>query len=160
MNLETSVGAARNLHATWSLIAGRRCRMPAEGTHIPTAARNTTPHASRLALHRPSQDLADVEKRAQAAETRHQELSAKLPEATAPLLRQISALQDASSAQVGRGLGGSDCDACSSLCIVSSQLICCLYVAGQLSSLTDVLLLACAPATVARPRHGLLLSAA
>lgn len=46
------------------------------------------------------QDLADVERRAQAAETRHQELSAKLPEATAPLLRQISALQDASSAQV------------------------------------------------------------
>lgn len=45
------------------------------------------------------QDLADVERRAQAAETRHQELSAKLPEATAPLLRQISALQDASSAQ-------------------------------------------------------------
>jgi hypothetical protein len=46
------------------------------------------------------QDLADVERRAQAAETRHQELSAKLPETTAPLLRQISALQDASSAQV------------------------------------------------------------
>jgi hypothetical protein len=52
------------------------------------------------------QDLADVEKRAQAAENRHQELSAKLPEATAPLLRQISALQDASSAQVGRNPTG------------------------------------------------------
>lgn len=46
------------------------------------------------------QDMSDVERRAQAAELRHQELSAKLPEATAPLLRQISALQDASSAQV------------------------------------------------------------
>jgi hypothetical protein len=48
----------------------------------------------------PLQDLGDVERRAQAAEIRHQELSAKLPEATAPLLRQISSLQDASSAQV------------------------------------------------------------
>jgi hypothetical protein len=46
------------------------------------------------------QDLGDVERRAQAAEIRHQELSAKLPEATTPLLRQISSLQDASSAQV------------------------------------------------------------
>lgn len=41
-----------------------------------------------------------MERRAQAAEVRHQELSAKLPEATAPLLRQISALQDAGAAQV------------------------------------------------------------
>lgn len=54
-----------------------------------------------LCAHCAVQDLADVERRAQAAETRHQELSAKLPETTAPLLRQISALQDASSAQVG-----------------------------------------------------------
>jgi hypothetical protein len=46
------------------------------------------------------QDLSDLERRAQAAELRHQELSAKLPEATRPLLRQISALQDASTAQV------------------------------------------------------------
>jgi hypothetical protein len=48
------------------------------------------------------QDLSDLERRAQAAELRHQELSAKLPEATRPLLRQISALQDASTAQVRR----------------------------------------------------------
>jgi hypothetical protein len=54
-----------------------------------------------MCVHCALQDLADVERRAQAAETRHQELSAKLPETTAPLLRQISALQDASSAQVG-----------------------------------------------------------
>jgi hypothetical protein len=46
------------------------------------------------------QDLCDLERRAQAAELRHQELSARLPEATRPLLRQISALQDASTAQV------------------------------------------------------------
>jgi hypothetical protein len=46
------------------------------------------------------QDLSDLERRAQATELRHQELSAKLPEATRPLLRQISALQDASTAQV------------------------------------------------------------
>jgi len=49
------------------------------------------------------QDLADMERRAQAAEWRHQELTEKLPEATAPLLRQITALQDASSTQVSRG---------------------------------------------------------
>lgn len=54
---------------------------------------------ARLAWHL-LQDISDVERRAQAAELRHQELSAKLPEATAPLLRQISALQDASAAQV------------------------------------------------------------
>jgi hypothetical protein len=46
-----------------------------------------------------AQELADLERRAQAAELRHQDLSEKLPEATAPLLRQISALQDASAAQ-------------------------------------------------------------
>lgn len=46
------------------------------------------------------QELSDLERRAQAAVLRHQELSAKLPEATAPLLRQITALQDAAAAQV------------------------------------------------------------
>jgi hypothetical protein len=39
------------------------------------------------------QDLADSERRCQASELRHQELSAKLPEATRPLLRQIEAMQ-------------------------------------------------------------------
>jgi hypothetical protein len=39
------------------------------------------------------QDLVDLERRSQAAELRHQELSAKLPEAARPLLRQIEAMQ-------------------------------------------------------------------
>lgn len=38
-------------------------------------------------------DLADLERRCQAAELRHQELAAKMPEATRPLLRQIEAMQ-------------------------------------------------------------------
>jgi hypothetical protein len=45
------------------------------------------------------QDIADLERRCQAAELRHQELSSKLPEATRPLLRQIEAMQAASEAQ-------------------------------------------------------------
>ena len=61
-----------------------------------------------------------MERRAQAAEVRHQELSAKLPEATAPLLRQISALQDASSAQVCFLEGGGAWASCGPvLCMVA-----------------------------------------
>lgn len=44
-------------------------------------------------MHCLMQDLADLERRAQGAELRHQELAAKLPDATRPLLRQIEAMQ-------------------------------------------------------------------
>lgn len=44
-------------------------------------------------------DLADLERRCQAAEVRHQDLAAKMPEATRPLLRQIEAMQAAAEAQ-------------------------------------------------------------
>ena len=37
--------------------------------------------------------MTDMERRCQAAELRHQELTSKLPEATRPLLRQIEAMQ-------------------------------------------------------------------
>ena len=39
-------------------------------------------------------DQAEAERRCQAAEARHEELAARLPEATRPLLRQIQAIQD------------------------------------------------------------------
>lgn len=45
------------------------------------------------------QDLADLEKRCQAAELRHQDLAAKLPDTARPLLRQIEAMQAAAEAQ-------------------------------------------------------------
>lgn len=51
-------------------------------------------------------DLADLERRCQAAEQRHQELSVKLPDAARPLLRQIEAMQASASAQVWGGRGG------------------------------------------------------
>ena len=39
------------------------------------------------------QDMTDLERRCHAAELRHQELTAKLPETARPLLRQIEAMQ-------------------------------------------------------------------
>lgn len=39
------------------------------------------------------QDVVDLERRCQAAELRHQELTSKLPEATRPLLKQIESMQ-------------------------------------------------------------------
>ncbi len=48
-----------------------------------------------------TQDIADLERRCHGAETRHQELTAKLPDATRPLLRQIEAMQAAADAQAG-----------------------------------------------------------
>ena len=44
-------------------------------------------------------EVADMERRSQEAEVRHEELSAKLPEATRPLLRQMEAMQAAAAAQ-------------------------------------------------------------
>ncbi|KAG2489635.1 hypothetical protein HYH03_011914 [Edaphochlamys debaryana] len=44
-------------------------------------------------------DLSDLERRCQGAELRHQDLAAKLPETTRPLLRQIEAMQAAAEAQ-------------------------------------------------------------
>lgn len=46
-----------------------------------------------------TQDVADLERRCQAAELRHQELTSKMPEATRPLLRQIEAMQATADAQ-------------------------------------------------------------
>jgi hypothetical protein len=40
----------------------------------------------------------DITRRSQAAEARHEELTAALPEATRPLLRQIEAMQASSAA--------------------------------------------------------------
>ncbi|KAI8467159.1 MAG: TATA element modulatory factor 1 TATA binding-domain-containing protein [Monoraphidium minutum] len=45
------------------------------------------------------QDLADMERRCHAAEERHNDLSARLPETTRPLLQQIEAMQGAARAQ-------------------------------------------------------------
>eukprot|EP00873_Tetraselmis_striata_P032919 jgi/Tetstr1/453183/TSEL_040200.t1 len=45
------------------------------------------------------QDVKDMERRCMDAERRHEELSAKFPETTRPLLRQIESLQQAASAQ-------------------------------------------------------------
>jgi len=44
-------------------------------------------------------EVANMEKWSQEAEMRHEELSAKLPEATRPLLRQMEAMQAAAAAQ-------------------------------------------------------------
>ena len=44
-------------------------------------------------------EVADLERRCQAAEARHEELAAKLPEATRPLLRQMEAMQAAAAGQ-------------------------------------------------------------
>ena len=44
-------------------------------------------------------ELADLVKRNQAAESRHEELAAALPEATRPLVRQLEAMQAASQEQ-------------------------------------------------------------
>ena len=44
-------------------------------------------------------EIADLSKRNQAAEARHEELAAALPEATRPLVRQLEAMQSASQAQ-------------------------------------------------------------
>lgn len=46
-----------------------------------------------------AQELHDFQHRAQTAETLHQELTARLPEATRPLLRQIESMQAAALAQ-------------------------------------------------------------
>jgi hypothetical protein len=46
-----------------------------------------------------SQEVTDLEQRLHAAEARHQDLSAKLPEATRPLLQQMEAIQAAAAAQ-------------------------------------------------------------
>ncbi len=43
-------------------------------------------------------ELADITRRSQAAEARHEELATALPEATRPLLRQIEAMQAANAA--------------------------------------------------------------
>ena len=43
-------------------------------------------------------ELADIARRSQAAEARHEELASALPEATLPLLRQIEAMQAAAAA--------------------------------------------------------------
>lgn len=43
-------------------------------------------------------ELADITRRGQAAEARHEELASALPEATQPLLRQIEAMQAAAAA--------------------------------------------------------------
>jgi len=56
-----------------------------------TLARHTAAAARREELLR--RDLAEVEARSQDAESRHEELTARLPEATRPLLRQIEAMQ-------------------------------------------------------------------
>ena len=44
-------------------------------------------------------EVANMERWSQEAEMRHEELSAKLPEATRPLLRQMEAMQAAAAAQ-------------------------------------------------------------
>lgn len=44
-------------------------------------------------------DLAGAERRCQEAEARHEELTAKLPEATRPLLRQMEAMSASAAAQ-------------------------------------------------------------
>ena len=43
-------------------------------------------------------ELADITRRGQAAEARHEELASAMPEATRPLLRQIEAMQAAATA--------------------------------------------------------------
>ncbi|MEW5302012.1 MAG: hypothetical protein WDW36_004826 [Sanguina aurantia] len=57
------------------------------------AASGATLTAGRLA------DISDLERRSNAAEMRHQDLTAKLPDAMRPLLRQIEAMQAAAQAQ-------------------------------------------------------------
>jgi hypothetical protein len=56
-----------------------------------TLARHTAAAARREELLR--RDLVELEARSQQAESRHEELMARLPEATRPLLRQIEAMQ-------------------------------------------------------------------
>lgn len=48
-------------------------------------------------------DISDLERRSNAAEMRHQDLTAKLPDAMRPLLRQIEAMQ------VGVGMAAQLC---------------------------------------------------
>ncbi|CAI5462427.1 unnamed protein product, partial [Closterium sp. Yama58-4] len=45
-------------------------------------------------------DLEDMEKRCQAAEARHEELVARIPESTRPLLRQIEAMQESANTRM------------------------------------------------------------
>mmetsp|Transcript_7272 Transcript_7272/g.13648 ORF Transcript_7272/g.13648 Transcript_7272/m.13648 type:complete len:967 (+) Transcript_7272:118-3018(+) len=54
-------------------------------------ARHTSQAVHREEMLR--RDVVDLEARCQAAETRHEELAARLPESTRPLLRQIEAMQ-------------------------------------------------------------------
>lgn len=49
-------------------------------------------------LHR---EVRDLEQRCQAAEARHQDLAANIPEATRPLLRQLEAMQVAHLSRLG-----------------------------------------------------------
>ncbi|EFJ48636.1 hypothetical protein VOLCADRAFT_90809 [Volvox carteri f. nagariensis] len=60
---------------------------------------NTQLPPSLLLHNRRLADISDLERRCQAAELRHQDLAAKVPEATRPLLRQIEAMQAAMEAQ-------------------------------------------------------------
>lgn len=55
--------------------------------------RNLSPETLRTLLIMQWQDIADMERRCHAAELRHQELTAKIPETARPLLRQIEAMQ-------------------------------------------------------------------
>jgi hypothetical protein len=45
-------------------------------------------------------EVADLQRRSAAAEARQQEAAARIPEATAPLLRQLEAMSEAQAAQV------------------------------------------------------------
>ena len=60
-------------------------------------------------LHR---EVRDLEQRCQAAEARHQDLAANIPEATRPLLRQLEAMQVAHLSR----LGSAPVTACTCVC--------------------------------------------
>ena len=75
--------------------------MPARST-----ARRSCPQSVNVGCREDmlKRELADITRRGQAAEARHEELASAMPEATRPLLRQIEAMQAAAAAPL-TGLG-------------------------------------------------------
>ena len=69
--------------------------MPARST-----ARRSCPQSVNVGCREDmlKRELADITRRGQAAEARHEELASAMPEATRPLLRQIEAMQAAAAA--------------------------------------------------------------
>lgn len=73
---------SRNRH---SLFASHRVELGATSNYSPVLPVNLLPVFQA--------DISDLERRSNAAEMRHQDLTAKLPDAMRPLLRQIEAMQ-------------------------------------------------------------------